>query len=139
MPFLNELDARKVAGTVSRWKLLARLRWAAYKSIDLYVVDVPVGFECDGASIPRFFWRLIGPPWGEYARAAVLHDYLYRFGRIDGKVITRKRADQIFYDAMIDVGVYPLKAWAMYQAVRLGAGGPWSKYRKVEQAKEGVV
>lgn len=130
MPFLDSLDARKVAGTVSRWKLLAQLRWVAYKDLNFYTVNIPEGFECDGASIPRFFWRLIGPPWGEYARAAVLHDYLYRFGKIEEKEITRKRADQIFYGGMIDVGVRPLKAWAMYQAVRFGAGGPWSKYRK---------
>src|SRR5262245_38142541 len=37
---------------------------------------VPAGFVTDLASIPRIFWSAL-PRDGEYAYAAILHDYLY--------------------------------------------------------------
>ena len=44
-------------------------------------IVVPIGRVCDGASIPRFWWRLIGPPWGLYAEASVIHDHLWMVAR----------------------------------------------------------
>ena len=42
-------------------------------------LTVPVGFRSDGASVPRFFWRLVFPPGDVQAmRAAFLHDFIYR-------------------------------------------------------------
>jgi len=57
-------------------------------------VVVPQGFETDLASVPRLFHKIF-PPDGKYAKAAVLHDWLYRTGLVD-----RWMADAIFYDAM---------------------------------------
>lgn len=41
---------------------------------------VPGGeWDFDGASIPRLFWRLVGPPLrGTYRRGALLHDACYK-------------------------------------------------------------
>jgi len=39
-------------------------------------ITVPAGFDTDYASIPRIFWPIY-PPDGEYAPAAILHDFLY--------------------------------------------------------------
>lgn len=40
-------------------------------------MDVPAGFESDGASIPRLLWPLIGPPISSsHLIPAVVHDYL---------------------------------------------------------------
>lgn len=40
---------------------------------------IPAGFESDGASVPRFFWRCVFPPNDTRAlRAAFIHDYVYR-------------------------------------------------------------
>lgn len=37
---------------------------------------VPINFISDGASIPQFWWSLVGGPLnGKYARAAVQHDW----------------------------------------------------------------
>ena len=46
-------------------------------NIDFYGTFIPEGFEFDGASVPRFFWRIVSPfqPW--VIRAACGHDYLY--------------------------------------------------------------
>ena len=37
---------------------------------------VPAGSKVDGASIPRTFWAIVGPPFvGDYRRASVIHDH----------------------------------------------------------------
>lgn len=59
-------------------------------------IVVPKGFESDGCSMPRFFWRLFGHPFDmQYLREAVLHDYLYKTQPFD-----RKTADLIFKEEM---------------------------------------
>jgi len=80
------------------------------------------GFETDFASVPRIFWSLI-PPWGRYGKAAVLHDYLYQGGLIEGWIpvkmtCKRKQADQIFLEAMGVLGVRMWRKYPMYWAVR---------------------
>lgn len=73
------------------------------------------GLETDGASIPRFMWRVIGSPFtGKYRRAAIIHDAYYQ----DPEGRTRKDIDKMFYEAMRSDGVIWLKAQAMYRAVR---------------------
>lgn len=40
---------------------------------------VPAGWPFDGASIPRLFWRVVGPPLrATYRRGALLHDAAYK-------------------------------------------------------------
>lgn len=46
---------------------------------------IPRGFIFDGASIPRFFWRIVGHPFHpKRLIAALIHDAL--FGKINGRV-----------------------------------------------------
>jgi hypothetical protein len=88
-------------------------------------ITVPAGFETDFASIPWGLWNLF-PPWGAYARPAIVHDYLYEVGgQIPGRCYTRKQADGIFREAMGVVGVPAWRAAIMYRAVRLGGGSGW--------------
>ena len=69
----------------------------------------------DGASIPRFFWRLVGSPFvGKYRRATVLHDVY-----CENKIWGHKQIHKMFYDAMIDDGVSKTKAKIMYRAVKM--------------------
>ena len=59
-------------------------------------IVVPKGFESDGCSMPRFFWRLFGHPFDmQYLREAILHDYLYKT-----QMFNRKTADQIFREEL---------------------------------------
>jgi hypothetical protein len=76
------------------------------------VIDVPDGFVTDFASIPRAFWSLL-PPAGEYAPAAIIHDWLCRV-----QTRTKKEADQIFEEAMQVLGVPWMTRKTMYFAVR---------------------
>jgi len=75
---------------------------------------IPEGFECDGSSIPRFFWRVVGSPTtGPNLLAGIMHDFLY-----SERMFNRKLCDQIFYDALVELGKPKFLAWAMYMAVR---------------------
>ncbi|EDV7056814.1 DUF1353 domain-containing protein, partial [Salmonella enterica subsp. enterica] len=53
----------------------------------------------DLASVPRIFWAFM-PPDGKYAKAAIIHDYMY-----DNALRTKKEADRIFLDGMTVLGV----------------------------------
>ena len=83
------------------------------------IITVPVGQETDFASVPRFFWALIGPI-DRHGKAAVVHDYCYR-NQYDEK----KRCDDIFLEAMIVLGVRKWKLFCIYWSVRLFAWFAW--------------
>lgn len=78
-------------------------------------VDVPKGFLTDGASVPKVIQWLLNP-FGEYAQAAVLHDYLCTHYQISARygdlvtpiVIDRKEIDRIMYESM---RVLDVAAW----------------------------
>lgn len=53
----------------------------------------------DFASVPRVLWAII-PPTGFYGKAAVIHDFLYRYGCIGAMVIDRKYADDVLNESM---------------------------------------
>ena len=84
---------------------------------------VPEGFKSDGASVPRFFWRIVFPPGDSRAlRAAFAHDYIYRthpagWSRLD--------ADKMFYDLLRQDGVPWINAKRAFGGVRLFGGSAW--------------
>ena len=87
------------------------VRW---KGITLII---PEGFETDLASIPQILQNII-PLIGNHLQAAIVHDMCYR-----SKVgVSKKDADDMFYDAMRSLGVSWWKAQTMYQAVRMFGG-----------------
>ena len=83
-------------------------------------ITIPKGTLTDGASIPRWLWFFVGSPFaGDYIEAALVHDYLYYLALKKGlKITTRKHADQIFYNAMLEYGVSKSEAKTKYKAVR---------------------
>ena len=93
------------------------------EGVDVTVGDcsrftVPREFSCDGSSIPRVFWRLVGSPTtGPNLLAGIVHDYLYRF-----RVYDRNTCDRIFYTVLIHLGKPRWAARLMYWAVRLVGG-----------------
>lgn len=85
---------------------------------------VPPGFESDGASMPRFFWRLIGHPFSmDYLREAILHDYFYRT-----QTVTRKHADRIFLSMLKEK--LSVRSRIIHLALRLFG---WIAWRKNKQ------
>ena len=89
---------------------------------------VPAGTRTDGASIPRFLWRVCGHPlMAPRVYAAVLHDWLYtgEESSTDGAQpddVTRKDADEIYYALLRHFGVPSWKAKIEYWALRLFGG-----------------
>lgn len=118
------------------WILLADYRLVYEDKQGKRVIEfiIPINFEFDLASIPRFLWSIISS-FELSIVAPLIHDYLYRYegnnpfhkassptqeGLVSQRV-TRKRADEIFYDLMILEGVPKWKAVAAFRAVRMFA------------------
>lgn len=78
------------------------------------MITIPAGFTTDGASIPRVFWSILSP-YGEYFPAALVHDFLYSPNNI---WFNRKESDQLFLEAMYNIGIgWPMRG-TIYSAVR---------------------
>ena len=100
------------------WYLTSPLEWT-WDDPSRAAITVPAGFTTDFASVPSMFWSVV-PPTGRYGLAAVVHDWLY--WQQSGK---RAEADQVFHDAMGQLGVPGLKRFVMTQAVRWFGGSYW--------------
>ena len=93
---------------------------------------IPAGFESDGASVPRFFWRIVCPPLDHRAvRAGVAHDYIYRTQPEDW---TRREADLMFLAFLIEDGLPPFRARLAYLGVRFFGRRAWNA--NAEEAAE---
>ncbi len=93
-------------------------------------ITIPKDFPTDFASIPKFiFWVL--PWWAKFNKPSPLHDFLYQIKQIMGKPIIRKRADDVFLEAMfIDFRKHKLGkiiAHIEYLAVRLFGWLAWHR------------
>ena len=95
-------------------------------------LTAPAGTTTDGASIPRFFWRIIGPPMtGRYRQAAVIHDAGYTGDlqwRLEGALreYDRKAMDALFLRLMEALGVSWWRRRLMYLAVRWFGAKHWT-------------
>ena len=101
--------------------LTAPISWTPNPGQERYAaVTVPKGFVTDFASIPRPFWSALRPD-GEYAYAAVVHDYLYWT-----QTRSREEADDILKMAMEDFDVGTVKVGAIYIAAHLAGKAAWN-------------
>lgn len=119
-------------------KVLDKYKFELYRSFIFHLdskhssrlIKVPKDFITDFASVPKAFWSII-PPYGKYTKAAVLHDYIYKYhGFVSSDQFisyTRKEADRIFLQAMKVLGVGRIKRGIMYNAVRWFGAKAWNK------------
>lgn len=85
---------------------------AFYDSADL-CWPVPAGTICDGASIPRIFWSIVGGPFeGSYRDASIIHDWY-----CDTRSRTWQSTHRMFFEACLAAGVDHAKAKTLYLAV----------------------
>jgi len=84
-------------------------------------ITVPQSFTTDFASIPRPFWSIL-PPHGKYAKASVLHDWMY-----NNAYKSKQYADHVFYESMLVLGVPKLTAILMYLLVRIFGHGTYNR------------
>lgn len=86
-------------------------------------ITVPAGFKSDGASVPRFFWRVVFPPGDTKALlAAFVHDFIYRTHPAGW---TRAAADNLFRKLLLEGGVPKHSADIAYLGVRLFGSSSW--------------
>lgn len=78
-------------------------------------VEVPAGFQFDGASFPRVTWTPLGytPFHPRVMRGGGTHDHLYTV-----RTGTRRAADELFRAILIEDGVPEDDAAMMFAAVR---------------------
>ena len=118
--FTTDLDVRFIDG--KKWKVIAPFRYRVGSRYSDEIIDVEAGSITNFASIPRLFWIIVGHPAGKYGKAAVIHDELY-----SNHIYSRKRSDQIFYEAM---GVSKVSLWkrkVIYRTVRMFGMFAWKR------------
>lgn len=93
-------------------------------------VTVPEGFITDLASIPPLLFPILRAD-GEYAQAAIVHDYLYWTQRT-----TRDYADEVFRTAMRDLEVKPAEIQSIFAAVRLFGQSAWDRNGELKKSGE---
>ncbi len=115
----TEVDVALIDGV--RWKLTSDLR---VQTRDGKEWVVPKGFITDFASsnVGRFNLLSIR---SAYSVAAVFHDYLYLTG-----VVSRKLADNYFYELLEDSGSGRYNRFKGYFGVRLFGWLAWRKHRQ---------
>jgi len=108
-----------------RWKLLNPLEYGSSGGL---FVHIPRGFVTDLASIPKAL-RVFYSVNGEHREAAVLHDWgYYKLGHVAvGIQLTRLQVDELFLEAMEDLGVGWFKRHSMYWGVRMGGWASWKR------------
>jgi hypothetical protein len=130
---LDDRDHPSIRGGRSLWGVEQPLSYLAGAGAD-QLISVPAGFVTDLASIPRLVWSFF-PPDGPWAKAAVIHDYLYatkgtgnwkgHLGVVRAAPYTRAEADGILREAMADRQVGGFERAVIWTAVRLGGGAGW--------------
>lgn len=121
--FTDELTLTHVNVNWRLWRLEHDLVYEVGSLGSGREIRVPMGFLTDGASVPRLLWPAY-PSWGQYARAAVVHDYLLwrlHSGDPHPEGTTRRRCDGVFAEAMGVCGVGTLRRAVLYAGVRFGA------------------
>ena len=91
--------------------------------------EVPIEAELNGATIPKFLWSTIGPPYvGSYRRASVVHDFFVGEGNNpDVTYPERRKADKMFYQACRADGCSIWEATKLYIGVSIGS---WTSKKK---------
>lgn len=124
MPFLNFPDVHWISDQLVQ--LDAPLE---YKDAKGRLWVVPVGFISDLESrptlLPGFIHFLLGDKL-ETARAALVHDFLYKTGSV-----SRKEADTIYYEALRD-NINIFGSFLGWLGVRVGGWIAWKKHRKAK-------
>lgn len=111
--------AVRAFGDSKFWIVVEDMTYVIGRTSDRIVV--PKGFVTDFASIPQLFWTLGLSPYGQYSRAAIVHDYLYWT-----QGCTREQADNLLVIAMKESNVGGFDEFVVHRGVADWGGGPWN-------------
>ncbi|MCW5223489.1 DUF1353 domain-containing protein [Verminephrobacter aporrectodeae subsp. tuberculatae] len=103
-----------------QWQLLTAFEYHVGALPGATVIRIPAGTITDLASVPRLLWAIF-PPHGRYAKAAIVHDYLYKEA-----IGSKAFADQVFLEAMQVLDVPRWRRVLMYWTVCLFGRGNYT-------------
>ena len=84
---------------------------------------IPAGYRSDGASVPRFFWRILSPKIDPHTLdPSVEHDYIYEHA-----IGSRCVADKYYLVRLIEYGYPVWKSILTFYAVRFFGGTHYGK------------
>jgi len=117
-----------------------------YRSFNGVLYRIGASFPTDKGSVPPVARLFIRPT--AYERAYAFHDYGYRYGGLfqsrggcgAGYVfvpMSRLEVDLLLRETILNSGGSWAAAEAVYRGVRVGAGGPWKRYRANDLIREG--
>lgn len=89
--------------------------WVLKAALVVAGIVIFKGFITDWASIPRILWAILAPFDGPILVPSLVHDYLY-----ESHEVSRKEADDIFYNLLREAGVNVVTAFLMWSGVRSG-------------------
>lgn len=107
-----KLEVNDLYPEIGNWMVIAPLYY--HSNIVKEIITVPAMFITDLATIPRILYPFINNSDYIIAAPSVVHDYLYK-----SKLIPRKKADLILYEAMLNNNSGNFKAKIVYLAVRM--------------------
>lgn len=110
--------------------LLNNISWKQKRNCCIAPVVVPEGFVTDFASVPRVFWSLFRPD-GNYAYAAVVHDFLYW-----EQSRPKAEADLIFRLVMDELDISDFQAAILFKAVDLFGRSAWNQNAELKKHGE---
>lgn len=110
--FMTDLTVR-LDNATNRWTLTAPLVYRCAKFGKR--ITVPIGFDTDFASVPRFPPLIFALTGDSAHEAAVVHDYLYRFQQL-----TRCQSDAVLFEAMTASHQPVWREWLIWLGVRVG-------------------
>ena len=85
------------------------------------IYTIPEGFQSDGMSIPRFFWRFISPQLDfQTLIPSIQHDFAYMY-----HIGERRDIDKWYRNLLVAYGMPKWKADIVYMGVRLGGSSHW--------------
>ena len=115
-PEMSTFEKRSIAKYPFCCKKPLRVLIFDNKKFKQYDFQIKENYCYDGASIPRFFWRLIGSNTSaEFLIPSLIHDVLCEnHGYINND---RELSSRVFRALLIASGVSEFKANVMYQAV----------------------
>jgi len=131
--FKTLLHGQEIPSGECFWKLMSPL---IYGRKDGSEIIIPVDFETDFYSVPDL---LAGLVIDVDKRPAVLHDFLYRKGKINGLLISQKIADDLLLEAMIACKFSKWRRNVIYMGVRWFGSSTWNDYREQDGKEDGVL
>lgn len=92
------------------------------------------GFITDFASIPRIVQNILPPagngPTAKYGLGAIIHDVIYRSGKINGVFVSRHVADHVLKACNESVNVDRETTNIIHNALVIGGQKTWDEYRR---------